>query len=268
MSEVKPLLGVILCDLDSYPVDYVECLTPDAPGISDNPVGFFENPASWQGLPVAYAVARGARVEPLVNGEPEAVEAFWAASEKLAHCPLVITDCGFFFYARKDMRQTANVITSGLDLLPIASVLTSKDIGVLTVSESLATKLLGDHVLSSRIVIAGMEGEPGWATMLTNDHALGNGWDQPLLKEGVASVVRREFGPGGRFENIGVLVLECTLLPEFRREIRKYTSVPILDVASFALNALGAGFDAGADAADGPAADGNSAAGAHAASVQ
>ncbi|MGJ3191724.1 hypothetical protein [Paenarthrobacter sp. FR1] len=249
MSEVKPQLGVILCDLDSYPVDYIECLTPDAPGISDNPVGFFENPASWQGLPVAYAVARGARVEPLVNGEPEAIEAFWSASEKLAHCPLVITDCGFFFYAREDMRQTANVITSGLDLLPIASVLTSKDIGVLTVSESLASKLLGDHVLSSRLVIAGMEAEPGWSTMLTNDHALGNGWDQALLKEGVAAVAKREFGPGGRLANIGVLVLECTLLPEFRQEIRKYTDVPILDVASFALNALGKGFDAGAPAA-------------------
>ena len=248
MTSSKPQLGVILCDLDSYPVDYVECLTPDAPGISDNPVGFFENPASWQGLPVAYAVARGARVEPLVNGEPEAIEAFWAASEKLAHCPLVITDCGFFFYARKDMRQTANVITSGLDLLPIASVLTSKDIGILTVSEPLATKLVGDHVLSSRIVIAGMEGESGWAAMLTNDHALGNGWDQALLKEGVAAVAKREFGPAGRFENVGVLVLECTLLPEFRQEIQKYTSVPILDVASFALNALGKGFDAGAAA--------------------
>lgn len=249
MSEVTPQLGVILCDLDSYPVDYIECLTPDAPGISDNPVGFFENPASWQGLPVAYAVARGARVEPLVNGEPEAIDAFWSASEKLAHCPLVITDCGFFFYARKDMRQTANVITSGLDLLPIASVLTGKDIGVLTVSESLASKLLGGHVLSSRLVIAGMEAEPGWSTMLTNDHALGNGWDQALLKEGVAAVAKREFGPGGRLANIGVLVLECTLLPEFRQEIRKYTEVPILDVASFALNALGKGFDAGAPAA-------------------
>ncbi|MFE4198652.1 hypothetical protein ACFRJ9_22620 [Paenarthrobacter sp. NPDC056912] len=249
MTSIKPQLGVILCDLDSYPVDYVECLTPDAPGISNNPVGFFENPASWQGLPVAYAVARGARVEPLVNGEPEAVEAFWAASEKLAHCPLVITDCGFFFYARKDMRQTANVITSGLDLLPIASILTNRDIGILTVSEELATKLLGDHVLSSRIVIAGMEGEPGWSTMLTNDHALGNGWDQALLKEGVAAVAKREFGPGGRFADVGVLVLECTLLPEFRQEIRKYTDAPILDVASFALNALGKGFDAGPAAA-------------------
>ena len=144
------------------------------------------------------------------------------------------------------MRQTANVITSGLDLLPIASVLSDKDIGVLTVSETLAAKLLADHALSSRIVIAGMEGEPGWATMLTNDHALGNGWDQPMLREGVASVVKREFGLGGRFENIGVLVLECTLLPEFRQEIRKYTDVPILDVASFALNALGKGFDGGA----------------------
>lgn len=254
MPDIKPQLGVILCDLDSYPVDYIECLTPDAPGISNNPVGFFENPTSWQGLPVAYAVARGARVEPLVAGEPEAIDAFWAASEKLAHCPLVITDCGFFFYARKDERRTANVITSGLDLLPIASVLSSKDIGVLTVSETLAAKLLGDHALSPRIVIAGMESEPGWATMLTNDHALGNGWDQEMLKEGVASVVKREFGPGGRLENIGVLVLECTLLPEFRQEIRKYTSVPILDIASFALNALGKGFDVGeAPAPVGPA---------------
>lgn len=254
MPDIKPQLGVILCDLDSYPVDYIECLTPDAPGISNNPVGFFENPTSWQGLPVAYAVARGARVEPLVAGEPEAIDAFWAASEKLAHCPLVITDCGFFFYARKDTRRTANVITSGLDLLPIASVLSNKAIGVLTVSETLAAKLLADHALSPQIVIAGMESEPGWATMLTNDHALGNGWDQEMLKEGVASVVKREFGPGGRLENIGVLVLECTLLPEFRQEIRKYTSVPILDIASFALNALGKGFDVGeAPAPVGPA---------------
>lgn len=240
----RPTLGVILCDLDSYEVDDLECLDDRAPAISDNPLGFFENPGSWPGIPVRYAVARGARVEPLVAGERRAVDAFWAAAERLAECSLVITDCGFFYYARRDGRPTGNVLTSGLDLLPVAASLTSRDIGVLTVSSSLAEDLLAGHALRPRLVIAGLEDEDGWCRLLTDDHAHNNGWSLDVLRRGVLAAAERDFGPGGRLEGIGALVLECTLLPQFRDEIRRFTDIPILDAASFAISALGTGFAA------------------------
>ncbi|MBK0422050.1 hypothetical protein JD292_08180 [Leucobacter sp. CSA2] len=231
-------LGVILCDLDSYEVDELQCLTDDAPGISDNPVGFFENPRSWPGIPVAYAVARGARVEPLVAGDPAALAGFWDARERLADCSLVITDCGFFQYARREGRPLGTTITSGLDLLSTAGMLTDAPIGVLTVSEPLARRLLEDHDLADRLEILGLQDQPGWDGILTNDHGYKNGWDLDLLRSGVVAVLERETAEGGRFAGIGALVLECTLLPGFRREIAALTPVPILDIASFAIGAL------------------------------
>ena len=236
-------LGVILCDLDSYAVDDIDCVEAGAPAISDNPVGFFENPASWPGIPVSYAVARGARVEQLVTGDPVAIDAFWRARERLAHCSLIITDCGFFYYARQSGLPTANTLTSSLDLLPLAATLTRGRIGVLTVSTPLATRLLATDPLFPRLAIVGLEDQPGWDGILTNDHGYGNGWDLTTLRAGVEAVLERECAPGGRLESIGALVLECTLLPEFRRTIAQYTTAPILDIASFALSALGPGFD-------------------------
>lgn len=237
-------LGVVLCDLDSYAVDDIDHRVHGAAPISDNPVGFFENPDSWPGIPVSYAVARGARVEQLVAGDPTAVDAFWAARDRLAHCSLVITDCGFFYYARRSGRPTGNALTSSLDLLPLAASLTEAPIGVLTVSEPLARRLLAPDPLLPRLSIVGLESEPGWSGILTNDHGYGNGWDLDVLRSGVEAVLDREFAPGGRFAGIGALVLECTLLPEFRREIARRTPVPILDIASFAISALGPGFAA------------------------
>ena len=239
-------LGVVLCDLDSYAVDDIDCVEVGAPAISDNPVGFFENPDSWPGIPVSYAVARGARVEKLVTGDPVAIDAFWRAKERLAHCSLVITDCGFFYYARQSGLPTGNTLTSGLDLLPLAASLTSERIGVLTVSAPLANRLLAPDALFPRLTVVGLEDQPGWNGILTDDHAYGNGWDLDTLRAGVEAVLERECAPGGRLEGIGALVLECTLLPEFRRTIAHYTSAPILDIASFALSALGPGFVRGA----------------------
>lgn len=244
-------LGVILCDLDSYAVDDLDCVVPGAPAISDNPVGFFENPDSWPGIPVSYAVARGARVEQLVTGDPVAIDAFWRARERLAHCSLVITDCGFFYYARQAGLPTGNTLTSSLDLLPVAATLTNGKIGVLTVSAPLATRMLAADELFPRLTIVGLEDQPGWNGILTNDHAYGNGWDLDTLRAGVEAVLERECAPGGRLANIGALVLECTLLPEFRREIAQYTAAPILDIASFAVSALGPGFAGGAGFAGG-----------------
>ncbi len=157
----RPILGVVLCDLDTYAVDDLECHDDDAPTISDNPVGFFENPRSWPGIPVTYAVARGARVEPLVAGEQVAIDAFRAAAERLSTCSLVITDCGFFYYARGDGPVPDNVLTSGLDLLPLAATITSGDIGVLTVSSEPAERMLAEHDLRDRLVVAGLEARTG-----------------------------------------------------------------------------------------------------------
>ncbi|WP_404430883.1 hypothetical protein LG299_12960 [Microbacterium lacus] len=235
-------LGVILCDLDSYAVDDISCVQPDATAISDNPVGFFENPRSWGGLPVSYAVARGARVEQLVTGDPVAIDAFWAARERLADCSLIITDCGFFYYARQSARPAPNTLTSSLDLLPMAATMTDGAIGVLTVSAPLAEKLLENHRLAPRLTIVGLEDQPGWDGILTNDHAYNNGWNYQTLRDGVNAVLERECAPGGRLADIGVLVLECTLLPALRDDILRHVNVPTLDIASFALNALGCGF--------------------------
>jgi hypothetical protein len=62
----------------------------------------------------------------------------------------------------------------------------------------------------------------------------------------VEAVLERECAPGGRLEGAGALVLECTLLLEFRQTIAQYTPSPILDIASFALSALGPAFEGGA----------------------
>jgi hypothetical protein len=46
------------------------------------------------------------------------------------------------------------------------------------------------------------------------------------------------FAEDGVLQGVGLLVLECTWLPEFRSTIRSVTSLPVLDIVHFAKSVL------------------------------
>lgn len=65
-----------------------------------------------------------------------------------------------------------------------------------------------------------------------------SGWTKERMAQQLAARLSKAFAEHGIFNDVGILVVECTLVPDFRKAIRAVTSVPILDLLNFAKAAL------------------------------
>jgi hypothetical protein len=232
-----PTLGVVLLDCDHYTDKFGRFEPTDERGLGSLPAGFFESPATWP-VSTVFAVAPGAEPHETIGGTVQATEGLVESVGALAPlCDLIVADCGFFWAARARTRLSGTTLISGLDLLDLAGVMTSKPIGLLTFSEQDVRNLLADHPLYERLHVVGLIDQPNWNAL--DDTAFGDSgrWTVEGLREELLQVVSHELRDGA-LEDVGVLVLECTCLPQFRADLRGLTTLPILDAASVAKMAL------------------------------
>ena len=59
------------------------------------------------------------------------------------------------------------------------------------------------------------------------------------IERGRREVLAAESQPGGRLDGVGAIVIECTIIPQFREVIRDYTPVPVYDAAATVTALLG-----------------------------
>jgi hypothetical protein len=232
-----PTLGVVLLDCDHYTDRFGRFEPTDERGLGSLPAGFFESPATWP-VSTVFAVAPGAQPNETIRGTLQATEGLVESVGALApHCDLIVADCGFFWAARARARLSGTTLISGLDLLDLAGVMTSQPIGLLTFSEQDVRNLLADHPLYDRLRVVGLIDQPNWNAL--DDTAFGDSgkWTVAGLRDELLHVVAQELRDGA-FKDAGVLVLECTCLPQFRADLRGLTTLPILDAASVAKMAL------------------------------
>ena len=98
--------------------------------------------------------------------------------------------------------------------------------------------MLETHPLADRLRIVGLEDQPAWQALGAVDFAAQRGWSVASLRSELLSVLEREVADG-LLADVGTLVIECSVIPQFRRDIRDVTRVPILDVAAAAQAVLG-----------------------------
>lgn len=233
-----PSLGVVLLDCSHYASAFGRFTPSDTRGIGYVP-GFFESPSTWP-VPTTFAVASGAGPLPTIRGEPQAIEGLARAVDRVAgECDMVITDCGFFYAAvgRLSGRLGGTVLLSGLQLVELAGIMTTDPIGILTISAGRVEEMLAAHRLADRLRIVGVGDRPAWSSLGAEDFATNGRWTHDALRRELLEVVEPAFR-AGTWRDVGVLVLECTVLPQFRAVLRSATPVPILDVASIATGAL------------------------------
>lgn len=230
------VIGVVLLDADHS----VETLDHDDPFAWEPPPGltsgFFGHPAAWP-LPTVFAVAWGATAAAAARGEPEAMQAVAEAVKRLdGRCDLIVGSCGFFAEAWDaiEMPPSTPTILSAFDLLDEALRSTAKDVAVISFSEEPAIRYLATRPDAGRIRIVGLTPAGDWPLIAPLDYAIRPQWTVAGLEAGLREVIAREVQPGGRLDDVGALVLECTVLPQFRHVIREYTNVPVYDAATAA----------------------------------
>lgn len=231
-------VGVVLLDMPHYSPRAGVFDSSATSGLGPLPAGFFDHPRTWPGA-TAFAVAEGAAAWPTLQGSAEALDGLLSAVARLApQCDVVLADCGFFWAARREQpRLPGNVVLSGLDLLDLALTVSAGEVGIVTYSKPHCEVLIRGHPALDRLRIVGLSDQPSWAYLSRADHGQLDGWSQDTLRKELVSVLQRE-RQAGMLRDVNALVLECTVLPQYRAAIRSVIDVPIFDARTLALALL------------------------------
>lgn len=233
---VKPVIGVLLLDADHS----VETLDMDDPFSWQPPAGltpgFYGHPDAWPN-PVVFAVPVGATAKATADGDPAALQSVADAVARLdGRCDVIVGSCGFFSKAWDYITEkpTTTTLLSGFDLMDHALASTSRGVVVLSFSNEPAERVIAQRADGDRISVVGISPAGDWPLIGRLDWAVDPQWTLEGLESGLREVLARETAPGGKLVDAGAIVLECTILPQFRSIIREFTAAPIFDVGAVA----------------------------------
>ena len=182
-------------------------------------------------FPIRYGMVPGSYRD-LIHGSPQARDHLCMAAQKLEQegVAAIAGDCGLMALYQADLAQSVSVpiISSSLVLLPLAQCLVGKNrkIGIITGhSQLLSTQhLLGANADPSRLVIQGMEDQPHFRQVVLEGTCP---QDYQLMAQDVCNAAKLLLE---RDETIGAILLECSNLTTFAREISNLYHIPVLDV--------------------------------------
>ncbi len=241
-SPGSDVLGVVLLDAEHY-VETVDWEDPTAwvapAGLGP---GFLSHPAYWS-LPVVYAVARGATSEAAAERRPEAVRGVVEAVRRLdGRCRMIVGTCGHFAdaWGELDPRPGTPTILSALDVLEDALRWSRRDVLVLTMTTASGRRSIADTPQPTRVRVLGMDGAGDWSRIDRPDWVTRRDWSEDGLEAGLREVLDRESGAGGALEEVGCVLLVCTVLPQFTAVVREYTDAPVVHVGSLVETVLSA----------------------------
>lgn len=226
------VLGVVLLDAEHY----VETLDWDDPTAWVPPTGlgsgFLSHPDYWS-RPAIFAVARGATAEAAAERRPEAIRGVVEAVCRLdGRCRMIVGTCGHFVDAWPELepRPRTPTILSALDVLPDALRWSGRDVLVLTMTTESGRRSMAGTPGSTRVRVLGMDGAGDWERVDRPDWVHQREWSEQGLERGLREVLEREQRAGGALDDVGCVLLVCTILPQFTAVIREYTDAPIVHV--------------------------------------
>jgi hypothetical protein len=233
----QPVLGIIALDVDdateesSTELAQREAVTP----------WVIDDPSSWT-VPFVKAIAHGANPADNKIPTPEAADGIVNAAERLdRRTQMIIGDCGYMWASSRHLRgvTATPTLTSGLDLLDLALGMTNRPVGVITWAVEPLVPLLRDHPGWERLRLVGLNDLPTWRRSVSlDDYMKPDGWTLDTLDAEFRNRLAEAFADGGAFADVGLLVVECTCVANFRSTIRSLTPLPVLDIVSFTTAAL------------------------------
>ncbi len=228
------VLGVVLLEADHS----VETLDSPDPFSWQPPEGlapgFFGHPKAWP-VPAVFAVAAGATGRSSADGAPHAMRGVAGAVRRLdGRCDMIVGGCGFFGLAWPllDPRPRTPTVLSALDFLDVALAASRRDVAVISTNTADGRHAVASHPAADRIRVAGLDGVGDWSAFAEPDWAHRPAWTMTGLEQGLRQILSRAAQPGGLLDSAGAVLLECTVLPQFRSVIREYTSAPIYDLVN------------------------------------
>jgi hypothetical protein len=233
----QPVLGIILLDEEGVTEE-------SSAGLAErNAVmpWLIEDPSFWP-VPFRRAIANGADAAANKLPTPEAANGIRDAAERLdGQTQMIIGNCGYMWASRDHVRgATATpTLTSGLDFLDLALKMTNQPVGVLTWNAEPLVPLLRDHPGWDRLRLLGFGDLPDWKKSISlDDYMKPDGWTLDRMEEQFRERLAAALAEGGVLEDVGILVVECTCVPNFRSAIRSVTSLAVLDIVYFTEAAL------------------------------
>ncbi|UFW51338.1 MULTISPECIES: hypothetical protein [Bradyrhizobium] len=238
MERKQPVLGII--QLDS--VHAIEGSSAELLDRGDVMPFLIADPSLWH-LPFQSVIARGADSVANKVPTPEAVSGIIGAASRLdSQVQLIIGGCGYMWASRKHLygRTSTAALTSGLEFLSLALRMTNKPVGIITWDATSLVSMLEDHPGSERFRFVSVGDLTEWSNAWTcrSAYQKPGGWTKERMAQQFAEQLAEAFADDGVFKDVGVLVIECMLVPDFRETIRTVTSLPVLDLIYFAKAAL------------------------------
>jgi Asp/Glu/hydantoin racemase len=196
--------------------------------------GDMGNALSWD-FPVHYRVVRGATPDLVVRHDPTAlVDLFIEAGRDLVAmgCDGITTNCGFLALIQDQVKQALGVpvATSSLMQVPMVQALLpqGKRVGVLTISKQTLT--------AAHLVAAGAPAD----TPVGGTDGL-RCFSRDILGDALQidfEACRLDMIDGARAllaetPDLGAIVLECTNMVPYARDIRRATGLPVFSIHSF-----------------------------------
>ncbi|MEM5435861.1 hypothetical protein [Paraburkholderia diazotrophica] len=201
-----------------------------------------DDPACWS-VPLCKTVAKGADAAANKVPTPEAAQGILEAARRLdGQTDMIIGGCGYMWASRAHLygQTSTPLLTSALEFLDIALRMTSRPVGIITWDAVPLVRLLKEQPGFERLRFVSIRDLPECAKWVLDPYAQEQpcGWSKERMAEQLIDRLTMAFANNQVFEDVGILVLECTLVPDFRRAIRSVTRVPVLDLLHFVKAAL------------------------------
>lgn len=196
--------------------------------------GDIGNALTWP-FPVQYHVVRGATPDKVVRNDPmELVDEFIQAGQELVRmgCDGITTNCGFLSLIQDQVKQALGVpvATSSLMQVPMVEQLlpAGQRAGILTISKS---TLSADHLMAAGAAVdTPIVGTDGGRCFTRDILADAMEIDFAACRLDLLDAARELLDA---HDDVGAIVLECTNMVPYARDIRKLTGLPVYSIFSF-----------------------------------
>lgn len=198
---------------------------PRVPGDIGNATSF--------SFPVRFLTVQGATPDRIVNRKTDValLDPFVRAAKQLESDGVraITTSCGFLAIFQQELASAVRipVFTSTLMLVPLVHRMLSGDrrVGIITANSKTLSQdhLRGAGAHTTPVAIAGMEDSQEFNHIPKNDQAL----DPDKVRDEVVSVAKTLVSTN---RDVGAVVLECTNLAPYSREIGMAIRLPVFDI--------------------------------------
>lgn len=206
--------------------------------------GEMGNAWTWN-FPVRFKVVKGARFEKVVDGglpEAELLQPYIDAAMELERegVGAITTNCGFVALYQEKIKEHINIpiFASSLIQIPLVYKMLPKGkiVGVMTVDSTRLTPRHFECAGAADIpkVVYGMQDEQEFTQFMREDR---QEVDTEKCRQDFINVSKRMMA---EHPEVGAIVLECTNMPPWSKDIHEVTGLPVFDICTLTNYVAGA----------------------------